>query len=114
MKVLIVDDMVDVARSFKEDLEFWGHSVDYTLSGSNSIDILSKDSSYDLILMDYWHGNILPPGSHFRDEIVKANNYYKNMIYIYSSWTGLAATLPLFLSKKDAIPFINKQAGLRS
>lgn len=112
MKILIVDDILEVAKYFKSDLEFWGHSAEYVLCGASAVDTLKKDNSYDFVLMDYWQGNVLPHGDFWRNEIMRSNQLYKDKVYIYSAWSGLEEKLPFFLKKKDAVKFINKISGI--
>jgi len=56
MKILIVDDEVDILTLFKDVLESVGHEVDIAIDGESGLKKF-RDKKYDVIVMDYrMHG----------------------------------------------------------
>ncbi|MEZ0323459.1 MAG: response regulator transcription factor [Hydrogenothermaceae bacterium] len=51
MKILIVEDNVDLNNNLKEILELEGHIVDSAFNGREAIDLINR-LSYDLIILD--------------------------------------------------------------
>jgi DNA-binding response OmpR family regulator len=49
IKILIIDDEIDVAKSTKELLEMAGYTVDYSLDPKKGLKIIKN---YDLLLLD--------------------------------------------------------------
>ena len=51
MKILVVDDSVDITEALEMILEVLGHDFSSTNSGKEAVDLI-KNNSYDVILLD--------------------------------------------------------------
>jgi len=56
MRILIIDDEVEILTLFKDVLESMGHKVEIAIDGENGLEKFRK-SNFDLVVMDYrMHG----------------------------------------------------------
>jgi len=56
MRILIIDDEIDVLTLFKDVLETTGHKVEIAIDGQSGLEKF-RNSKFDLIIMDYrMHG----------------------------------------------------------
>ena len=56
MRILIIDDEVDILTLFKDVLESMGHKVEIAIDGESGLEKFRK-SNFDLVVMDYrMHG----------------------------------------------------------
>ena len=51
LKILVVDDSVDITEALEMTLEVMGHNFSSTNSGKEAVDLI-KNNSYDVILLD--------------------------------------------------------------
>ena len=53
MKILIIDDEMDILTLFKDVLESIGHDVDIAIDGEMGLEKFKDGSEVDLVVMDY-------------------------------------------------------------
>jgi DNA-binding response OmpR family regulator len=53
LKILVVDDDLDLNTGFALLLEFDGHEVDTTSAGESALEMISR-KQYDLVISEYW------------------------------------------------------------
>ena len=52
MKILIIDDEIEILTLFKDFMEVFGHKVEIAIDGEMGLEKF-KNSNFDLVVMDY-------------------------------------------------------------
>jgi len=56
MRILIIDDEIDILTLFKDFMEVFGHKVEIAIDGQSGLEKF-RNSNFDLVVMDYrMHG----------------------------------------------------------
>ncbi|MCK4310147.1 MAG: response regulator [Methanomicrobia archaeon] len=53
MRILIIDDEVEILTLFKDFMETFGHKVEIAIDGEMGIEKFKDESEFDLVVMDY-------------------------------------------------------------
>ena len=53
MKILIIDDEMDILTLFKDVLESVGHNVEIAIDGEMGLEKFKEGKNFDLVVMDY-------------------------------------------------------------
>lgn len=53
MKILIIDDEMDILTLFKDVLESMGHRVEIAIDGEMGLEKFKEEKNFDLVVMDY-------------------------------------------------------------
>ena len=109
MKVYVIDDHSAFAQDLVDCIRDCNIECEYALCGTGGIAHLAEHRDYDIVLVDYWHGNISPNGFVWKKRIEESVPEYVGKIQVYSAWTGIPGvldkrkTLSWVLSKEEEL-----------